>query len=81
MWYMVYVWLYVHNLGVHGRFYGFDLKKGNGHLGEKPVEATRLINDEENDCRFEVQREEHWILTQPTWSMAIRGRLLKLVCD
>ena len=58
----IYIYVpYVHNLGVHGRFYGLDLKKGNGRLGKQALEIARLINDEENDCRFNVQREEHCI--------------------
>ena len=28
------------------------------------MDVARLVNDEENDCRFEVQREEHWKNTQ-----------------
>ena len=37
MWYIysVYIFSYIHNPGVHGRFYGLDLNE-NGHLG-KPV--------------------------------------------
>ena len=35
------------------------LKKGNGRLGKQAMEVARLVNDEENDCRFEVRREEH----------------------
>ena len=27
------------------------------------VEVAKLVNDDENDCRFEVQREEKWIHT------------------
>ena len=41
---------YVHNPGVHGRFYGLDLKKGNGRLGKQAMKVTRLVNDKENDC-------------------------------
>ena len=39
-----------------------------------------MLIDEENDCRFELQRKEHWIHTPPTWSIAVRKRLLKF-CD
>ena len=45
------------------------------------MEVARLVNGEENDCRFEVQREEHWIHMRPTWSIAVRERLLELFCD
>ena len=41
---------------VHGRIYGLDLKRENGHLGNH----TRFINDEENGCRFEDQGNEAW---------------------
>ena len=47
---------------------------------ERVMEVARLVN-EENDCRFEVQREEHWIHTRPTWSIAVKERLLELFCD
>ena len=67
--------------GVHGRFYGLDLKNGNGCLGKLAIEVARLVNDEENDYRFEVQREEHWIHTQSTRSVAVRERLLELFYD
>ena len=33
----------IHNPGVQGRFYGLDLKKGNGHLGKYAMEVTRLM--------------------------------------
>ena len=71
---------YVHNPGVHGRLYGLDLKKGNGRLGKQAMEVARLVNGEENDCRFEVQREKDCIHTRPTWSIAVRERLLELFC-
>ena len=48
------------------------------------MEVARLVNDEENYYRFEVQREEHRthsIHTRPTWSIAVRERLLELFCD
>ena len=45
------------------------------------MEAARLANDVENDCRLEAQREEHWIHTQPIWSIAVRERLLEISCD
>ena len=56
-------------------------QKGNGRHGNQVLEVTRLVNDEENDCRFEVQREEPWIHTRHTWSIAVRERLLELFCD
>ena len=59
---------YVHNPGVHERFYGLD-KKRNGRLGKRAMEVPKL-DDEENDCGFEVHREEHWIHSRPTWSTA-----------
>ena len=43
--------------------------------------VARLVDDEENDCRFQVQREEHWIHMIPTWSIAVRERLLELFWD
>ena len=36
-------------------------RKGNGRLGQQAMEVARLVNVEENDCKFEVQREEHWM--------------------
>ena len=27
------------------------------------MEVARLVNNEENGCRFEVKGEEHWITT------------------
>ena len=41
------------------------------------MEVARLVNNEENDCRFEVQREENWI----QWSIAVRERLIELFYD
>ena len=46
----------------------------------KPMEVARFAN-EENDCRFGVQRENNWIHTRPTWSIAVWERLLESVCD
>ena len=43
--------------------------------------VTRLVHDEENDCRFEVQREEHWIHLHLTWIIAVWERRLELFCD
>ena len=40
------------------------------------MEIARLVIDEENDCRFEIQREEDWVHMRPTWSIAVRERLL-----
>ena len=68
---------YVNNPGVHGRFYGLD----EGRIGKQATEVARLVNDEENNCRFEVQRKEHWIHTRHTLSIAVRERLLGLFCD
>ena len=45
------------------------------------LEVARLVGDEENDCRFEVQMEERWIHTRPTRSTVIRERFQKLFCD
>ena len=42
--------------------------------------VVKLANDEEKYCRFEVQREEHWMNTRPTWSIAARERLLEFFC-
>ena len=39
------------------------------------------LKNDENDCRFEVQREEHWIHKRPTWSIAAREWLLEIFCD
>ena len=50
---------YVHNPENTRKILRTQLKKGNGRLGKQVVEMARLVNDEENSCRFEVQREEH----------------------
>ena len=44
---------------------------------ETSHEIARL---EENDCDSN-HRDEHWIHTRPTWSIADRERLLELFCD
>ena len=56
-------------------------KKGNGCLGRQALVVAKLVNDEEKNCRFEVQMEEHWKHTLPTWSIAFRERLLEIFCD
>ena len=38
------------------------------------MEVARLVNNEDNNCRFEVPREEYWIHTRPTWSVAVRRK-------
>ena len=45
------------------------------------MEVARLVNDEENDCRFEVQMEEHWIHTPTYMVNSCQGKLLELFCD
>ena len=42
---------------------------------------ARLVIDDENNCRFDVQREEHWIHTRPTRSKTVWERLLELFGD
>ena len=54
---------------MHGRLQ-IQLEKGIDRLGKQDMEVARLVNDEENDCRFGVQREEHWVHTRLTWSIA-----------
>ena len=56
-----------------------DSTKGNRRLEKHAAEVARL--DDENDCRFEVQREEHWIHMRTTWSIYVRDGLLELFCD
>ena len=36
--------------GVHGRYYGLELKKGNGRLGKQAMDVTSSVNVEESDC-------------------------------
>ena len=51
---------YVHNLEsarVHGRFYVLALKKDMVVM-ETHHGYARVVNDEENGCRFEGQRKE-----------------------
>ena len=38
------------------------LKTGT-HPGKQDMAVPRLVNDEENYCKFEVQRNEYWIHT------------------
>ena len=45
------------------------------------MEVSRLVNDEENGFRFEVQSDEFWMHMRPTCSIAIRERLLELFYD
>ena len=44
LWYIcLYIYLYVlyvHNLGMHGRFYRLNFKKGNGCLGKQAMEVA-----------------------------------------
>ena len=42
------------------------------------MEVARFVNNEENDCRFIVKKEEHWIYMRPIWSIAAREKLLEL---
>ena len=38
------------------------------------MEVARLVNDEENGCKFEAQTED------PGWLISVRERLLEGVC-
>ena len=62
-------------------YVGIYIYEGNGCLGKQALEVARLFNDVETGFRFEVQREEHWIHTRPTWSIAVKVRSLELFCD
>ena len=53
----------------------------NGCHGKQAFAVVRLVNVKENDCRFVVQREEHWIHTRPTRSITVGERLLELFFD
>ncbi len=48
--------------------------KGNGGLEKQAKKVVKLVYDE-NDCRFEVQREEYLLHMRP-WSLAVRDQLL-----
>ena len=74
-----YICAYVHNPGGEQNILRTQLKKGNDCCGKQAMEVT--VSDEENDCRFEVQRDEPWIHTRPTWPIAVKERLLELFCD
>ena len=82
----IYAYISVYICAVHskpwsaGKILWTQLRKGNGCLKKQAMEVARLVN-EENDCTFEVQMEEHWVHTRPTWSIAVRERLLELFCD
>ena len=64
---------YIHNPEVHGRFYGIVIKR-------EMVVLEKAWSFEENDCRFEVQRDDD-LDTRPTWSIPARERLLAIFCD
>ena len=44
--------MYIHNPGVHGRFYGLDLIKGMVFLENPPLIARFINDEEENSSRF-----------------------------
>ena len=56
------------------------LQKGNRRLGKHVLEVTRLALDEENDCRFVVHREEHWIYTR-IHGQYQSGKVAGVICD
>ena len=73
---------YVHNRRVHGRLYELNLEKGNGRIGKLTLAVARLVNDEENSCRFKIEREETGCTHDlHGWLIAVRERLLELFCD
>ena len=46
------------------------------------LDSEMIVNDdEENGCRFEYQRKDHWIPTRPAWFIAVRERLLEFYSD
>ena len=49
-------------------------KNENGRHRNQAMEVARLVNIEDNNCRFEVPREEYWMHTRPTLSVAVRGK-------
>ena len=55
-----------------------QLNKGNGRPGKLAIDNARFINDEENGCRFEVQRNVTWIYMRHAWLIAVRERVLSL---
>ena len=57
-----------------GRFY--VLYKREKHA----LEVTRLALDDENDFRFVVQREEHWIHTR-IHGQYLSGKVAVVICD
>ena len=71
---------YVHNPAIttkkmsRGRFYVLNKR------GIYALEVTRLALDEENDCRFVVQREEHWIHTR-IHGQYLSGKVVGVICD
>ena len=60
---------------MHRRFNEFDLI-GNSRCEKLAMEVARLLDDEVNGCRFDVQREEHWVNMRPTWLKGVREKLL-----
>ena len=44
-------------------------KIGNSGIGKQSITVSRLVNDDENECRSIDQRKEHRILSQPTCYM------------
>ena len=57
-----------------GRFYVLYKR------GIYALEVTRLAPDEEKDCRFVVQREEHWIHTR-IHGQYLPGKVAGVICD
>ena len=64
---MVYIYCvcvsYVRNLESTWKILQSPLEKGNGCLGKVAMEKPGLVIDEENSCRFEIPRKEHWVHT------------------
>ena len=43
-------------------------------MEKQDLEVARLVNGEENDFRFVLQKDEHWIHKLLTLSIAVRER-------
>ena len=68
---LVYIFIcaYIHNPRVHGRFYGLEPLRTLDQLMMKKMTADSK------------SKRKNIGYTRPTWSIAVRERLLELYCD
>ena len=76
----IFICAYIHNPRVHGRFYGLDLKKELVVLENKPLRMLDQLMMKKMTADSKSKRKNTGY-TRPTWSIAVRERLLELYCD